>query len=458
MGDIHLMQDDEIRVLYYAPSGRFYEISDAIYQRMESYLHHPIDNQSVQSTLDFLEQEKTHALKKSSSNTIPKRLSRVNFLATQTCNLRCRYCSVNHGYFTESEDLVMSFQVYKDSLQYLFDKYPEGIKSVVFFGGEPLLGFDQIRAFVPYCLEECRKRGVEPPSFGVITNGTVLNETMIAFFNEFRVSLTISLDGPKGLNDIARVAPGGWSVYDKIAANLEWINRHRNVPLGLEITLNKQHVLAYQEGKATEWLTTLQKLGADCFVAKPVESKDDFLRLSYEDETAYRAMYRELVRFGFENLSQEQSFFHSIFDIIQDLAKGHIGMQFCGVGVRFLNISVKGDILPCYLFYGNDNYLMSNIYLRNDDTYHTIQQRFADDSVKRPEECRTCWARNLCTEWCPGYGYTRDLGKTTLTPPRCWTIQTMVETAILHLTRLRREPDRYKMFLQHLSKIGQKHR
>lgn len=454
--DIHMFKADDVNVLFHAPSSQFFEVTRDLYNRMEQYFDGSAAlDTKAQEVMDYL--AGLPVLGKSEPRT-GQRLVRLAFLSTQSCNLRCRYCFANHGYYTETEYMRMPIEVYKDTMRYMLDKYPAGIKLIQFFGGEPLLGFNEIKQFVPYCLELFKSKNLALPSFGVVTNGTVFTDEMAEFFNEYDIPVTISLDGTKEINDMARISPTGWSVYDKIKENLDWLNLKRTFPLLVEITLNKQHVLAYKPGIAAQWLNEIYDLGFDGGVIGVAESTDGLLELTEEYEEDYKRMYREMGDYWFDNLYGDRSFCNfDIMRMIKTLTMKEARGLPCGAGLDNLTVTAKGDILPCYLLYGHDEFLMGNV-AEDDQSFDKVRDVFAEGERYKPKECRQCWVRHLCTIWCRGFGYTMRQDISTISPPRCWTAEALIEGVMLNLARIKRDPERYKNFKERVMAFNDKYK
>jgi len=65
---------------------------------------------------------------------------------------------------------------------------------LAFYGGEPLLELDLIRETVAFVRMACRKTG-KRPHFSITTNGSLVCEDVLDFFDRERFSLTLSYDG-----------------------------------------------------------------------------------------------------------------------------------------------------------------------------------------------------------------------------------------------------------------------
>lgn len=104
---------------------------------------------------------------------------------TSTCNLKCSHC-----YLGETRNDVVYQFTKEQSLSYIDFLYKSGIKTILFMGGEPLL--------YPHIYEVIKKTGKFGYHLhaGVLTNGTLLNDRVVAKLKENGVgAIQISVDG-----------------------------------------------------------------------------------------------------------------------------------------------------------------------------------------------------------------------------------------------------------------------
>src|SRR5258708_446098 len=144
---------------------------------------------------------------------------------TPFCNIDCRYCYL--------PDRANKAVVSEDTLRNLFSQTfasgwaVDGL-SVVWHAGEPMvlpIAFYR-RAFA--LIDELKPADLSL-SHSFQTNGTLLNEAWAAFIVETKVSMGISIDGPRHLHDLNRVNRAGRGTFDKTIAGVRLL-RHRGVP------------------------------------------------------------------------------------------------------------------------------------------------------------------------------------------------------------------------------------
>lgn len=143
---------------------------------------------------------------------------------TDACNLCCRYC------FVEQHPHFMSLQTAKDSADWLYQnlqiKKEKGYAqkddkcTIVFFGGEPMLLYDEIIVpLVTYCKEKYPDSFI----FGMTTNTTLLYKERVDFLYDNNIFPLLSIDGIKSTQDYNRPCRDGTSSFDKVYANLPYI-------------------------------------------------------------------------------------------------------------------------------------------------------------------------------------------------------------------------------------------
>lgn len=101
------------------------------------------------------------------------------------CNFNCRYCLQDDGHFHQRKQIEIP-ELSEKLLRFL-DNYDHKHTKVMLWGGEPLLYFSSIKQLV--------ERYGDKFDWGTITNGSLLNEEIIAFFDKYNISLTVSHDG-----------------------------------------------------------------------------------------------------------------------------------------------------------------------------------------------------------------------------------------------------------------------
>ena len=189
----------------------------------ETYEIHICKNKDVVSELvDKSSQNEKYINQCTNCNT-DLDIQAVNICMCETCNLACSYCFFHSGTFDKVGGKMITLETLIETYEKLSENSKSGLRSIGFYGGEPLMNFDVIRDFV-YYVKAHSKHNV---SFGVITNGTLLTKEMVDFFDENKFYVSISLDGTKKYNDMCRISKDGKSVFDTVMENLKLLKNRR---------------------------------------------------------------------------------------------------------------------------------------------------------------------------------------------------------------------------------------
>lgn len=336
---------------------------------------------------------------------------------TENCNLRCKYCIYNsdHSDFRDFGVRSMSIDVAKKAIDFMFEHSSRSEEVYIsFYGGEPLLRFDFIKAVVEYSRDKSLEKN-KPLKFGMTTNATLLNDEISDFLTLNDFNMVISIDGPKELHDENRVFPNGNGSFNKVIEGIEcllsardkagradevlifsmvvggehkflkydkiqnFLNAHSEFPENLQILTSP----AEYEPEETEYLT-------------PQGAKE---RKMYEDKVSLMQTWHdgkpESLRkklFSVGDLEKELKRIHDRYFV--DEPTGSYGMNGCCLpGSRRVYVTTQGDFKLCEKV---GNYpAMGNVQSGFD--FERINQVYFEDFTNEAKKyCKDCWAVNLC--------------------------------------------------------------
>lgn len=346
---------------------------------------------------------------------------RVSLFLTHACNLRCAYC-----YNGRKFGRAMSLDVARKGVELAFSG--RASPRVSFFGGEPLLEMDRIRAITAMALEEGQRRGVRP-GFLVVTNGTLLTDPIFAFLQEHRFYLGISLDGCRQAHEANRPCATGESSYDGVVAAVRRAVAARNgaglrviavanpasiawwpdslgalLDLGVRnISMNLDYEGVWDEPARDRFLVALRALG-DRYVG------------------AYRAADGE---------GQDARFRLNLLDsrILTRLKRGYTPRDRCDFGCEEVAVSPTGRLYPCDRLVGEDT--RDDVVIGHVDTGIDAARRDALVAEKNglQPDCAACALQPRCMHWCGcvNHAMTGRVGE--VSGLLCWFEQRLIEEA-----------------------------
>ncbi|MCK4766383.1 MAG: 4Fe-4S cluster-binding domain-containing protein [Candidatus Aminicenantes bacterium] len=117
------------------------------------------------------------------------KINNLTFIVTDDCNFNCSYC------FQKKEKKTISSNVIDTAVDFFYPFLESKDRiHIGFYGGEPLLAFEQIKHAVQR-LQEKNSGENKKIGFSLTTNGSLLTGEMLDFFNRNRFSLMLSFDG-----------------------------------------------------------------------------------------------------------------------------------------------------------------------------------------------------------------------------------------------------------------------
>lgn len=337
------------------------------------------------------------------------KINHLCFEVTQRCNLRCSYC-IYHDNNTKFRDFGqedMDFSVAKKAIDYVFE-YGNSEKLVFgFYGGEPLIKFDLIKA----CVDYIKSKGERETFFSLTTNGTLLTKEMAEYFASMpNFALVFSLDGDKQSHDEHRLFKNGGGTFDAAFRGFNYaLDAYKDSALlSINAVISPPYDNAKLERLQKFFKTTLgDNIQLQYTYAEYNNPIDDNNYLSViEEATKTDRSTRSplLVWQQKSNVNEKESLF-----------------TWSGVIHRFLfihNRLITDEPISWYIFNGCCIPGGRKLYLSTDGNYHVcervgnappignindglrydiIKKEYIEDYMNKSlHDCNACWAANLC--------------------------------------------------------------
>ena len=320
------------------------------------------------------------------------------------CDLRCRYCFASTGDFGTGRK-IMTPETGRKAIDFLIEK-SKGRQNLEldFFGGEPLMAWETIKATVDYARSVEKQHG-KNFRFTVTTNGMLLDDEKIDYINREMSNCVLSLDGRKEVNDNIRVTKGGKGSYDLI------VPRYKKLVAG---RTNPGRTDYYVRGTFTKFnldfvedVLHIAELGFDQLSVEPVSAPADKPYAITEEELPkiyeqYDRLYGIMAESVEKTGKKPFNFFHYMIDLNQGPCAVK-RLRGCGCGNEYVAVTPDGDIYPCHQFVGLEDWKMGNIY--TGDVDQKIADYFAKTHIYSKEGCEDCWARFYCSGGCNANGF-----------------------------------------------------
>ncbi len=312
------------------------------------------------------------------------------------CNLRCQYCFASKGGYGSSR-MLMSPETAKKAIDFVVAHSGKRRNiEVDFFGGEPMMALDTCKQTVEYARSIEKTHGKQF-RFTMTTNGMLLNDENIQYFNKEMKNCVLSLDGRKETNDNMRVTANGKGSYDYIVPRFQKLVSERgDKEYYVRGTFTRENL-----DFSADVMHMADDLGFQNVSVEPAVGKPgDPLAITEAEVPAVCAEYEKLAA---QLVNRPDILF---FHFYVDLEQGPCvikRMRGCGAGNEYVAITPEGDIYPCHQFVGNPAFKMGNLYEGTFDT--DIANQFAGVNVYTREDCRNCWAKFYCSGGCSAGNY-----------------------------------------------------
>ena len=165
----------------------------------------------------------------------------IYLILTEQCNMNCSYCSQS-AYRTRERMTNMPSATVETVLKKFYHTSTNRKKTIVLYGGEPTMNRAGIESAVNYVRKtQCDQEA----EIVIFTNGLLLDDKLINFFQSGRVNIIISIDGQQKTNDLYRLI-GEHGSYDSIIAATERLKNH-SVSFGTSSTIAAHNVDRIEE-------------------------------------------------------------------------------------------------------------------------------------------------------------------------------------------------------------------
>ncbi len=373
------------------------------------------------------------------------------------CNMRCTYCYAQAGTYGMRRELMGSDLALR-CVNRFYEHYDQ-VRSIMFFGGEPLLNLATIRAVCEHLTQMVQQRpAIRLPRFGMITNLSFIPSGLCELINMFKIGVTASLDGPQAVNDANRYFRGGRGTFSKVAENIRRLTSATGQPTMIEATFTRQHI---EQGFSP---SVLAQYFAEAFhiykaqvslacVPKGHPSEITAAQTRQLREDQEKATATSILKLKTSNQAPTLSRFHQRLRL---LCRESAAFDFhCVAGVTQYAVDANGDVYPCHMFVGIPEFRMGNIQdsgVFDSSRFHTVSEGFVDNRKSSTEVCRNCWARNLCVG-CPGTAYRELRTIRVSTTVDCVQFRRSIEHLLSHLAMLNADPAAWHNFLANTNSL-----
>lgn len=300
----------------------------------------------------------------------------ISVWVTDLCNMQCPYCYTNRDNSNEMnngmQEKILEF------IDYKMKQYPSDTLSIKFFGGEPLLKFEFIKEFTKKISSVKDKWIDNPIGLLITTNGTMLTNEVVDFLEEYKFSVSLSIDGIPKIHDKSRLIGGdkpSWHIIEK------------KIPYLLEKIPNAFARMTYTS-ETVEYLHESVDFLINIGFKKIKPIPDYFDENWTEERFEIQKKEFDKIISDYENKYSKDPSLEIMFLKEKMVKRKYTG---CGGGVNSFSIDSRGDVYPCTYVVKNKDFCLGNI---NNIPSVTVPQY---SSYKKDRTaCNGCRYYNCC--------------------------------------------------------------
>lgn len=355
--------------------------------------------------MDTLEEEQLATLglladggpqKQKAAKRAPVPVVSATLFLTQSCNLKCTYCYGDEGKYGAGGK--MTEQTAFRAVDWLIEQSGKMKQiHIGFFGGEPFLNFPLMQAVVAYALQKAQATG-KKVGFHAVTNGTMLDDEKVAFIDKHKISIQISFDGPREVQDAQRPFANGKGSYDAIVPRIKKLLAVAPKTHGHAVLSGDTDPKTIMDGMRAIGFSevTINPASASLFDGK---AGDDAHGRDFETVIASLELEAAGWASGIGNrddealrvLKSNSQLRPALICLLHNAKRTHP----CGAGMGLVAVSSAGDVYLCHRFVGMDDYKLGSVFQQELD-----RAEFGQSPLTANAACTDCYARYYCAGGC----------------------------------------------------------
>ena len=341
--------------------------------------------------------EEDYLRKLQSDNDVAIRLMYI--LPTDRCNLQCKYCFLEQAFPEDHHFSVMTPEILLRGIDYFFSLSSaigdDDRRRILFYGGEPTLCEDVLVQGFEYI-----KKNAPDDKLDVllITNGTHITECIARAIKAFDIKVSISLDGPRRVNDQARVTSTGSGSFVDATAGIRALQEAGVDGIGASVTVGMHNAGGLRDH--VRYLIEhfgFTSIGFNLLTDLPGKKNPVSVDVREASEAIFSA---------FEYLRSIGIYEDRMVRKLRPFADQKVLLKDCGAIGDQIVLTPTGAVGPCHAFLDSKDYFIADALSRNIDIRDSAT--FREWARRKPvniPSCHGCPAIAVCGGGCPYQAY-----------------------------------------------------
>ncbi|MFZ2310375.1 MAG: radical SAM protein [Patescibacteria group bacterium] len=317
-------------------------------------------------------------------------------ILTDECNYACTYCYIENAMPKDYKFSYMTESMAKkriDNFVNWSNKTKSKNKSILFYGGEPLLNKDVFEKAVLY-IQKLKKENILPENIdiSIITNGSLITKEVANFIKINDVKVGISVDGNPECNNSCRKFLSGKGTFDAIFRGYQNLIEAGVKDIGISFTIGDHNVNSLLEN--TKYVIekfSVTSLGYNILMdgENNIVATIDYAKKASD----------EIIK-CFEYLREKGIYEDRVMRKVEFFINKKVYPTDCAACGRQFVALPDGQIGPCQAFMSSKKH-----FFRNTKNFSPHENKtFIEWSGRSPlsmPQCYDCVALGLCGGGCP---------------------------------------------------------
>jgi len=321
-------------------------------------------------------------------------------MLTESCNLRCRYCFVEHRFPVTHVFRQMTPDMAKQGIDAFVKRLPESLGNglrdpvISFYGGEPLLNLPVLKWSLEYISMLKEKGRIPKNTFLTLnTNGTLVTAEVVEMLGKHNVAVSLSLDGHQLIHDMARADTCGKGSFGR-ALNGVSVLKEGGIDVGISCAV-AMHNINQLESSAEFFMDDvgISVFGFNILVDGGLP-EPAFDLVKYSENVAEKMV--NCFRLARQKGKQEERSFR----LAKSFADGFIHYYDCSACGQQLVVDPRGRFGPCHAYLHSDKNFFFPDH-RFDAFSHPVWEEWRKRSPINMQQCQNCIALGICGGGCP---------------------------------------------------------
>jgi radical SAM protein with 4Fe4S-binding SPASM domain len=331
------------------------------------------------------ESSKRNIVKENTNSYKKNNIDVVSLDLAHGCTLKCTYCYLTAGNLPKRK---LTKEKFLEILDFLSDNKNHKITFYFAGEGEPTINFELLKQIPTLC----REHGFKECTFEITTNGTLLTQEIIDFFEKENFAVSVSLDGDK-LNDQNRVFPNGRPSFDLVFDKIMQIKQSK-------IRFACKSVVAPENQNLLRMSKFFDDNKIPFYIGFATRSFNGEYIPKIEDVKILEKQLDILCDYYKKRISANQCVYS--LKIVKDLQRIYYRIttvEGCNAAKNSFFIDMNGDIYSCSSLNSRKDLSVGNIKTGID--YEKIKAfSYYPKKVNEYSLCKSCWMRYLCSGSC----------------------------------------------------------